>query len=262
MKTEIAQNEIYIRRLIEVLHGFNFPRTNPMRAVGREYDGFIYILDGCCKYTFDDGTCFTVQKNEILYLAKNARYRMDISCGKYEFIYFNFEFDDNSTRLSRKYSVKNHMEVKNIFFRLKNNFETKKGLSVCMADVYRIYSIICKSTENTYLSSGSRYKIKKAEEYISSRLLDDSLSIGEIAGHLNISEVYLRKLFKNQLGCSPSEYITQHRLDNAANLLSSGMFTVEEAALQSGFSSISYFCHIFKLHKGTTPGAYKKSIKS
>ena len=35
---------------------------------------------------------------------------------------------------------------------------------------------------------------------------------------------------------------------------------LEEIALQSGFSTLSYFCRVFKEQHGTSPGEYRKAL--
>ena len=75
---------------------------------------------------------------------------------------------------------------------------------------------------------------------------------------MNISEVYLRKLFKARYGTTPSGFITEIKLENACKMLKTGMFTIEETAFQSGFKNPSYFSHVFKNIKGVTPLEYKQ----
>ncbi len=259
MKMDITKNEIYITKLVSVIQGYISRRVNPMYPEGRSRDGFIFILEGSCKYTFDDGIVFTAKEGDILYLAKNSRYRMDVECDKYEFIFFNFEFSDDTPKQSNTYKMKNPTEIKNIFFRLKNKFENKKGIVSCMTDVYRIYSYVCESTKASYISSKTRLRLLEAVNYIGTHYADENLTVPVVAEILNISEVYLRKIFKAEYGCSPLQYITSVRMENACKMLKSGLFTVEEAALQSGFKTPSYFSYVFKTAKGMTPVEYKQA---
>lgn len=260
LSIEISKNEIYIINFKNIMHGYISRRIIPVYEIGRHNDGFIFIIQGECTYTFTDGRCFTAKEGDILYLAKNSKYQMDVKCDKYEFIYFDFEFDTNEDRLSNTYPTKNPWEVKNIFFRLKNNYDNKKGLCTYMADAYKIFDIVCKSKNSAYLSPSTRTGLNDAIKYIRERISDNNLCIGDIAEKLGISEVYLRRLFKAQYGCSPSHYITTLRLETACKMLLSGLFTIEEIAIQNGFNTPSYFTHVFKKEKGIVPSQYKKEM--
>lgn len=260
MSIEISKNEICIKNFKNIIHGYTSRRINPINATGRQNDGFIFIIQGKCTYTFTDDRTFTAKEGDILYLSKNSKYQMDVKCDKYEFVYFDFEFDSDEERLSNIYPTKNPSEVKNIFFRLKNNFDNKRGLCTYMADAYKIYDIVCKTQSLAYLSPSTRIGLNDAVNYIMERISDSTLSIGDISAKLGISEVYLRKLFRAQFDCSPSHYITTLRLETACKMLLSGLFTIEETAIQSGFNTASYFTHVFKKEKGILPSQYKKEM--
>ena len=73
-----------------------------------------------------------------------------------------------------------------------------------------------------------------------------------------MSNVYFRSLFKAQYHLSPSQYIISVRLKNAKSLMKYSFLTLEECALQSGFSSLQYFCRVFKKYTGMTPSEYRK----
>ena len=76
-----------------------------------------------------------------------------------------------------------------------------------------------------------------------------------------MSEVYFRKLFKNEYGQSPSQYMAAVRLRKAIELMRYPFMYVEECAVQSGFSSQQYFSRVFKKNIGDTPAHYRKKIK-
>lgn len=81
----------------------------------------------------------------------------------------------------------------------------------------------------------------------------------ELSQNANISYEYFRRIFENVYGVSPVKYLNKLRIDRAKELLNSGMYTVADAAFQSGFSDISYFSRFFKKETGLSPSEYKKS---
>lgn len=57
-----------------------------------------------------------------------------------------------------------------------------------------------------------------------------------------------------------SDYLMAVRLENAKKLLLETEAGMELVAQQSGFSSSSYFIHIFRETLGMTPGQYRKEF--
>ena len=81
---------------------------------------------------------------------------------------------------------------------------------------------------------------------------------GLIAKKLGITEVYFRKLFQAAYNVSPSQYMIYARIERAKNLMETSGFSMEDCALQSGFSSVQYFNRAFKKVTGFTPATYRK----
>ena len=53
------------------------------------------------------------------------------------------------------------------------------------------------------------------------------------------------------------KYINDLKLKRAKELLISGLYSVSEAAVQAGFSDLSYFSRFFKENVGVSPNEYK-----
>jgi len=81
----------------------------------------------------------------------------------------------------------------------------------------------------------------------------DCEAIAEAAG---CSPTHLRRLFKAAYGISPIKYLNTIRIKRAKEMLSSGLFTIEETALNCGFANTAYFSLVFKKITGTSPGKY------
>ncbi len=77
--------------------------------------------------------------------------------------------------------------------------------------------------------------------------------------HMSRSSFYNKiKALTNQ---SPSEFVRQVRMNEAATLLRSKRHTVAEVSDIMGYSDPKYFTDIFKKHYGMTPSAYMKQEK-
>lgn len=87
------------------------------------------------------------------------------------------------------------------------------------------------------------------------------LYLKELAGRFYINFTYCSELFKKVTGKTFSEYLTQLRMKKAAELLTSGLMSVEEACNKVGYRDYYYFNKVFKKSFGTTPSKYKKGGK-
>ena len=102
--------------------------------------------------------------------------------------------------------------------------------------------------------------ISDSINYISTRL-HQKLTIQEIADHVGISPRQLTRKFKAEMDLTIVDYIHEQRVDEAKYMLKYTESSVIDVALNTGFSSESYFIEIFKLKTGTTPNAYRKAEK-
>jgi AraC-like DNA-binding protein len=77
------------------------------------------------------------------------------------------------------------------------------------------------------------------------------------AGRANISKGYLCLTFKKQIGLSIIEYLTEHRIQHAIQLLQDTDDKILSIALDSGFGDLSHFNRIFKKLNHLSPSAYR-----
>lgn len=106
-------------------------------------------------------------------------------------------------------------------------------------------------------------------DYVSAacRLMDEAyadvgLEIRMIAGKIGISSDYLRHLFQLRFCLSPKQYLLQRRIERVKELLWHSNLSLKEIAELSGFANERYLCFYFKQTQGTTPGIFRRDIKS
>lgn len=86
----------------------------------------------------------------------------------------------------------------------------------------------------------------------------EKISLEEYAKQLNISYDYFRHKFKEVTGFSPQEYISNKKLDTAANMLTSSSLSCSEIADKCGFSNSAQFSKMFKEKYKISPNKYRK----
>ena len=80
----------------------------------------------------------------------------------------------------------------------------------------------------------------------------------EIARIVNLSAGRLAHLFKDEMGVSLQQYLTEIRLAKAKHQLDTGFLSIKEIAASVGFSSVNQFIDTFKTASGFTPAQYRK----
>lgn len=95
-----------------------------------------------------------------------------------------------------------------------------------------------------------------AMKLLSRSLFDSELTVAALAAHVNLSEAYFRRLFKQAFGTSPKQYVLELRIRQAKQLLSEHTASVSAVAEYCGFSSVYHFSRAFKAATGQTPSEY------
>ena len=86
---------------------------------------------------------------------------------------------------------------------------------------------------------------------------DPALRMQDLQADIPINADYMRRLFRQEHGMSPHEYLTKLRLDHAAHLLRYEGAGVSEAAYRSGFYDPLYFSRLFHRYMGVTPSQWR-----
>jgi AraC family transcriptional regulator len=81
----------------------------------------------------------------------------------------------------------------------------------------------------------------------------EALSVDDLAKTANMSRFHFSRLFRDEVGQAPYQYLLKVRLARAAELLRGGHSSVTEAAVSAGFSDFSRFSRMFKRHTGKLP---------
>jgi AraC family transcriptional regulator len=92
--------------------------------------------------------------------------------------------------------------------------------------------------------------------------LDGSLRLATLAHHCGLSVSHFTRSFRQSFGMSPHQYLVLQRVDRAKALLSDVECPLSDLALQAGFSDQASFCRTFKAAVGTSPGRWRRRLKS
>jgi AraC-like DNA-binding protein len=226
----------------------------------RSHHGVTFRLCGHSHFLFEDGKTIESQKGTLLFIPQGVGY-VQQSLEASEFICFHFNSEE---LLGCKPFVLKPLDDRNfryLFNRLweawKENPETSS--IGAMVITYKIIEAIITESE-TQLAGSSSHALLQALKYMHRNFAEPGLTIANCAASGDISEIYLRRLVRKYFGKSPGQYLCDFRIEHAKNLLSTGYYTIMEVAARSGFSTPSYFCHVFKAQTGFSPLEFTKNL--
>ena len=99
--------------------------------------------------------------------------------------------------------------------------------------------------------------LKKITQLVKKNL-GKEFNVDDLCTEMGMSRSSLYNKVKALTDHSPSDFVRQIRMTEAATLLQSKKYTVAEVSDMMGYSDPKYFTDIFKKHYGMTPSAYMK----
>ena len=122
-------------------------------------------------------------------------------------------------------------------------------------------NVVYKSLCNRLIDKSNKTNvIIEAQKYINRNYNNEYLSISEIANSLGVSQTYLSRMFKREMGSTFSQYLTNVRIKNAIILMRDPSLRLNEIAELIGYGTQNYFNNIFKRSVGISPEDYKIGV--
>ncbi len=84
------------------------------------------------------------------------------------------------------------------------------------------------------------------------------IRLSDIARECGLSVSHFARSFKTSFGTSTHQWLIQHRIDHAKQLMSQTSMSLIEIAIQSGFNDQAAFTHTFHQVVGVSPGSWRR----
>lgn len=102
-------------------------------------------------------------------------------------------------------------------------------------------------------AGGSEKYVKQAMEYINDNYTE-KITLDGIAKEIGVNKSYFAREFRKYAGQTVHTYINNLRCTRADRCLSDGM-SVTQAAMESGFGTLSYFSRTYRKLRGVSPAS-------
>ena len=114
-----------------------------------------------------------------------------------------------------------------------------------------------RTAEDIQIPSIARERLFSMMQYIHANY-SEKITLEDIANSAAISSRECLRCFNMCLKETPIEYLTNHRINMAKELLKTTNKSVTDIAFETGFSNAAYFTKVFKQIRQITPKEYRK----
>jgi AraC family transcriptional regulator len=89
--------------------------------------------------------------------------------------------------------------------------------------------------------------------------LQTGIRITDLAGIVRCSSYRIKRVFKNNFGCTPHQYLIRRRVERAQRLLLMSDDSLTQIAAECGFASQSHLSCLFQRIVGERPGRWRRT---
>lgn len=159
-----------------------------------------------------------------------------------------------------------HRSVNNCVFQAINaqaehspgcELEVRNCISAAWLTIVKnIYSLPRSQTLESEAATQTR--IKRMVSFIYGNYAKN-ITLAEIAASASVSKSECNRCFRKYFGVTPFQFLNEHRIEHASQLLLTTSDPVKNISLSCGFEDAGYFIRLFKKTKGVTPAAFRKN---
>lgn len=250
-------NPIFINALRQ-----QWKSTKSFQCIGTpKQQNLLLFLDGCkIEYTDKQGQSCVAVSGDVVYTPLGSEYKATLSdfiSTSSHTIGINFLLFDEFGEplvLSDEITVFRFDDMTEISAMFERSAITDKGHTTINSRIILLEILSLLAVDTTHKETSI---VSETIQYLSLHI-DENPSIADLSKRCGVSEVYLRKKFKESIGISPAKYRNELRLNKAASYLKFGDISVQEISDTLGYCTVSHFIKEFKAHFGISPLQYRK----
>ncbi|MCD8192944.1 MAG: AraC family transcriptional regulator [Tannerellaceae bacterium] len=127
--------------------------------------------------------------------------------------------------------------------------------------LYILGSVYYKNKNQSFTDSVAINKIDEARSLMKQKI-DNPISPEEIAEQLGVSYSWFRKMFKQYVNISPTQYQLNLKFLRSKELLDTSGLTITEIAYKMNFETVSQFSTFFRKREGISPQEYRREKRN
>ncbi len=234
---------------------YDRPHYFPMHLHPDRYT-FSYIIDGGA-YLLNNRSVYTLEQGDLVIIPPYVSHQTLIES------FFHYKV----IRVPKLHSFVGFDQKKGGLTIIRNNplykdqydqwFEAVRNNTTENRDVSKVFEQFLVSEDGSL--STSKIILKKALIHIENNF-HRKISIEELSDITHLSESHFQRIFKSNIGISPTRYLQNLRIEKAKELIKiRNSFT--DIAYDTGFFDQSHFNKYFKINVGMIPKRYADIVK-
>lgn len=265
---------------------FTFKRKfDEMHETNIHYHDFIsmvYVLSGACTYRISE-TQYQVKKGDMLVFNPGVNHGKTVKPGE-EILELHVGFDNiqvegltkNNLISPEACPVIGLQEHEQEFFKCCSDIylEQENDLPGCelmlKIQVMRLIVLFLISTRSSlYPSKNPLVSFDSNEKSVIVSTLITFLnenymrpvSLDTISKSIYLSPTYISKVFKEETGETPINYLIKLRLSKAREMLQDGRHSIKSVARSVGYEDAYYFSKLYKKYNRVSPSSIRKPVE-
>jgi len=226
-----------------------------------------YVLSGCGYYVTKDETYYLTKGESFLVFPNELVHYFPDKQNPWTYTWVNFIGLDavsllKMTNFYQKPICQRISDLEEIYNKFLPDIKSeylKQRNSGLLRELLSHYMEHYPSHSNSMRSSDY---ISVAKEYIASHFHLHNFNVSLLAADIGLERSYLYRIFIENEGLSPSEYLANLRMEKAVQLIKNGFSNVSVIAYSVGYADPLYFSKVFKKKYGVTPTNYIKQTFS
>ena len=229
------------------------------------YDSVLlaHIIDGTLTFRSENGDLITAKKNDTVIIDCYAPHEY-FAEDNLEFMWLHIDgancrdicceiisADGNISKSARQGYIREQMCK--IFDGVKRSAVTEQELSITIYEL--LLELLNPSAEKD--KALHEDNIHRVKGYIAEHL-GENISVEALSEIANMSVTNFSRVFRQQTGFSPYDYVLSSRLNKAKECLLRTDMSVTQIAYETGFNSEANFIYCFTKSEGISPGKFRK----
>jgi AraC-like DNA-binding protein len=233
----------------------------------RDFYQIFYVTENYAEFLIN-GESFLLEENMFIFAHPGIKHGIKPISGEngmkdleIKFVIFNNDLVAELQNMPHVY--RGNTEFQNLLYQVFNegmekdiyyNKTVTYLFSTFLYKLIRQYKNIDNNLEDITFRQKPAAKIK---EYLNLHYRED-ITLDRLAEVIGYTKNYLCRIFRENTGITINEYLSEVRINRAADLLASTDMEISEVSKAAGYTNIFHFIKKFKKIIGIPPGGYRK----
>lgn len=229
------------------------------------HGGFVFVTRGQAAFEFD-GTRYELRPGSVAHGGPGMTLTIRTDSAELDYYLVHYAVHDTGPEAEgadRRHAhfllePGDNQKLRELLRQLHQSFGTPGSIPQIRTKQL-LYSVLYElfACSRNRLNRESAVMIEQAIGYIHEHYMDP-LNLQSLSEHFAVSAKSFAYLFNKYAGISPIDYLIQHRIRRADEMLAAGGHTIKQIAAGVGYGDPHYFSRLYKKHTGYAPSGFAR----